>query len=99
MSKYGNTADDPPRWSTKNTTLRSWFERDRAIVELDDDATGKTICRWIDEDVAQAMEDGFLPSPHGVAGANRTPGFDAALHAAAVEYANDMGFELWMVKA
>lgn len=41
-------------------TLSTWFERDRARVALEDSATGKTVVEWLDGDVSQAIEDGFL---------------------------------------
>lgn len=47
-----------------DTTLHTWFERDRAHVELRNRHTDETIVEWWDEDVAQAVEDGFLDSSH-----------------------------------
>ena len=48
-------------WTTENTTIHTWFERDRQHVELrmklDIDTT---IVEWWDDDVTQAVEDGFL---------------------------------------
>lgn len=39
----------------------TWFERDRAHVQLVDAATeGRCIIEWWDEEVTQAIEDGFL---------------------------------------
>ncbi len=38
----------------------TWFERDRAHVRLFDEETDDTVIEWWDEDVAQAVEDGFL---------------------------------------
>jgi hypothetical protein len=43
------------------TTLHTWFERDRAHVELRHTATERTIVEWWDEAVAEAQENGFLP--------------------------------------
>jgi hypothetical protein len=42
------------------TELHTWFERDRAHVELRDQRTEQTIVEWWDADVSQALEDGFL---------------------------------------
>lgn len=39
--------------------IETWFERDRAHVALQD-SEGETVIEWWDEDVAQAVEDGFL---------------------------------------
>jgi len=38
----------------------TWFERDRAYVGLEDEDSGKTIIEFWDEEVEQAIEDGFL---------------------------------------
>ena len=43
-----------------NIQVHTWFERDRASVEVRDDDTDTTIIEWIDEDVWQAVENGFL---------------------------------------
>lgn len=43
-----------------NIELHTWFERDRQLVELRDADTEETIIEWIDDDVTQAIEDGFL---------------------------------------
>ena len=42
------------------TTIFTWFERDRQHVELRDDKTEKTIIEWWDDEVTEAVEDGFL---------------------------------------
>lgn len=45
----------------ENFKLNTWFERDRQHVEVVDAATeSRTIVEWWDEDVTQAVEDGFL---------------------------------------
>lgn len=44
----------------KTIELHTWFERDRAHVELRDTTTNKTIVEWWDEEVFEAIEDGFL---------------------------------------
>lgn len=49
---------NPPTFK-KPYRLESWFEHDRAHVELRD-ANEETIIEWWDENVAGAIEDGFL---------------------------------------
>lgn len=45
----------------ENFKLTTWFERDRQHVEVVDAAIERrTIIEWWDEDVTQAIEDGFL---------------------------------------
>lgn len=56
--------------------VETWFERDRAHVDLQD-ANDETIIEWWDEDVEQAIEDGFL-DPRDYYGS-------------AVQYAEEMG--------
>jgi hypothetical protein len=49
------------RYSTiEDTDLETWFERDRAHVELKDKRTDETIIEFWDEAVNEAVEDGFL---------------------------------------
>jgi hypothetical protein len=60
-----------------STEVDTWFERDRAHVELRWADTGETIIEWWDEDVAQAVEDGFL-DPRDY-------------HTSALEYAEQIG--------
>lgn len=43
-----------------NTEIETWFERDRAMVSLLATDTEETIVEWWDEDVQQAVDDGFL---------------------------------------
>lgn len=50
----------PPLLNFSNTGIETWFERDRAHVALTADNGQRTIIEWWDEDVAQAVEDGFL---------------------------------------
>jgi hypothetical protein len=42
------------------TEIHTWFERDRAHVELRSKLTDQTIAEWWDEAVNEAVEDGFL---------------------------------------
>jgi hypothetical protein len=72
------------------TDLHTWFERDRAHVELRDRRTGKTIVEWWDEDVQQAIEDGFLPHFAPDTELHRAA-FDYAKHVGLVEEARDAG--------
>ena len=44
----------------KDTELHTWFERDRKSIELRNTATQNTILEFWDEDVDEAVEDGFL---------------------------------------
>lgn len=44
----------------RETEIHTWFERDRAHVELRNAATGNTIVEWWDGAVREAIEDGFL---------------------------------------
>ena len=44
----------------KRARLNTWFERDRAHVEILDEETGETLIEWWDEAVGEAIEDGFL---------------------------------------
>src|SRR6266403_3850826 len=43
-----------------STELHTWFERDRAHVELRSKLDDNTIVEWWDESVGEAIEDGFL---------------------------------------
>lgn len=43
-----------------DTELLTWFERDRAHVELRNKLNDSTIVEWWDEDVSEAVEDGSL---------------------------------------
>ena len=46
--------------SIGDTELLTWFERDRAHVELRNKLDDSTIVEWWDGDVAEAIEDGSL---------------------------------------
>ena len=46
--------------SIGNTELLTWFERDRAHVELRNKLDDSTVVEWWDGDVAEAIEDGSL---------------------------------------
>ena len=66
----------PTVWTRQNTKLATWFERDRAHVDLQT-LDGATIIEWWDEAVHEAVEDGFL-NPRD-------------WHGSAVKYANYIG--------
>lgn len=57
----------PPTES--ETEIHTWFERDRAYVELRDSRTDETLQKWWDDKVQEAIEDGFLDPKdyHGTA--------------------------------
>jgi hypothetical protein len=69
-----------------DTDLETWFERDRAHVDLRD-KDGNTIYEWWDDAVEQAIQDGFLRM-HPMGGRRG----ERALHESAFEYAEEMGF-------
>ena len=73
--------------TVENTTLHTWFERARTHVELRDAESGETIVEWWDEDVSQAIEDGFLTNNAFILGKLVWP---HRLHESAVEYANQL---------
>jgi hypothetical protein len=68
----------PTVWTEQNTEIHTWFERDRAHVDLRT-LDGVTIIEWWDEAVNEAVEDGFLDPRDW--------------HESAVEYANYIGAE------
>lgn len=61
--------------SSPKYEINTWFERDRAHVSLEKD--GETVVEWWDDDVQQAVEDGYL-NPRDWLGS-------------AMEYAKEMG--------
>jgi hypothetical protein len=67
------------RWTTSNTELKEWSERDRNSVVLEDKASGNSIMEWWDEAVEEAVTDGFLTMNKG----------KDRLHQSAVDYANE----------
>lgn len=44
----------------RETDCSTWFERDRAYVELVNKNTNRAILEWWDDEVREAVEDGFL---------------------------------------
>lgn len=61
----------------EDTKVATWFERDRAHVDLQDNESEETIHEWWDDDVYEAMDDGFLDSKD--------------LHQSAYDYAQSIG--------
>lgn len=71
------------RLGIEDTELHTWFERDRAHVELRNKETQDTIIEWWDDAVAEAVEDGFLDASGFVMGRE--------LHQSAFDYAAGLG--------
>jgi len=44
----------------QDTSLHTWSERDRAHVQLTNKKTEKTLIEFWDDEVNEAIEDGFL---------------------------------------
>lgn len=44
----------------EDTSIETWFERDRQHVELRDKRTNETLIEWWDEEVTEEVEAGFL---------------------------------------
>ena len=63
-------------WTRDNTSLQTWFERDRSLVALSDAGTGRVVLEAWDDDVHALVEDGFLDPRDW--------------HGSAVEYANSL---------
>jgi len=61
----------------EDTEIDTWFERDRAHIELINKKANETIKEWNDEDVWEAVEDGFLDAKDW--------------HKSAYQYAKDNG--------
>ena len=55
-----NVAKAAPKVHRSSLYLYTWFERDRALVQLRHELTGRKIVEWWDEEVNKAIEDGFL---------------------------------------
>jgi hypothetical protein len=70
--------------SKEDYVCSTWFERDRQHVRLET-PEGSTVFELWDEDVSEAIEDGFLTAP-------RVPrASDTEWQPHAVQYAIDMG--------
>lgn len=82
------STDDVPEGAevpVGDTEIHSWFERDRAHVELRHKPTEATIVEWWDASVYEAIQDGFLSGGRGPRMDNQ------ALLASAYEYASEQG--------
>ena len=77
MNRFNGSSPVIPHIEFSDTELHTWFERDRQHVELRSKLNEETICEWWDDDVSQALEDGFLNQRD--------------LHWSAYQYAQDMG--------
>lgn len=60
MNRFNGAAPVVPCLQLKDTEIHVWFERDRANVELRNKIDDETIIEWWDDDVGQAVDDGFL---------------------------------------
>ena len=58
MNRFNGSA--PVMNHIEDTEIHTWFERDRASVELRYIDSQETIVEWWDEAVSEAIEDGFL---------------------------------------
>ncbi len=73
-----------PRPTFEQTKLDTWFERDRAHVNLIDKRTDTTLIEWWDEEVHEAVECGFLSDRGYIMGRNMDKNY--ALHESAFNY-------------
>ncbi len=71
----------------EDTEIDVWFERDRAHVVLVNIETEKPIIEWRDEEVGQAIEDGFLDMGNSF-GSHID---ERSLHESAYDYAVHLG--------
>ncbi len=71
-----------------DTRIDTWFERDRAHVALVDVRTDRPIVEWWDDEVSQAIEDGFLDGGAFILGRLTRPN---RLHESAYEFAANIG--------
>lgn len=74
-------------WTTENTSLEVWQERDRLHISLE--AGDATIGEWWDDDARQMLEDGFFDHKAFVMG--KLVDKDR-LHRSVVTYANVSGY-------
>lgn len=68
--------------------IKTWQERDRASVIIQDKRTGKTVMEWWDEAVGQMFEDGFFK---GGMPRDFAPGNISVFENSVLSYAEDMG--------
>lgn len=88
LSHSFRTAIPSSAISFEDTQLDTWFERDRAHVALLDSRNDATIVEWWDDEVFQAIEDGFLDNRAFILGRLSRPGI---LHESAYEFAANIG--------
>lgn len=67
-----------------------WFERDRSNISLSTPKGREIFSLW-DDDVHQAIEDGFLPKPRGPLMSSQALNSEKAWQPCAVEYARNQG--------
>ena len=60
MDRFTGTGPIVSPYSIDDLDLHTWFERDRAHVELRDPITDETVVEWWDDAVTEAVDDGFL---------------------------------------
>src|SRR5207302_10636209 len=58
LGRVGPERSENPRF--EDTQIETWFERDRSHVELRNRFNDETIVEWWDDEVAEAVRDGFL---------------------------------------
>jgi hypothetical protein len=71
-----------------DTELYTWFERDRAHIELRNRNTDRTIIEWWDEAVDELVQDGFVSDKHWIMGRLMN---ERGLHVDVYNYARDLG--------
>lgn len=67
MKTYSRKANRMPHENVKSiddTELHTWFERDRAHIELRNKENQISILEFWDNEVQQAIEDGFISPKH-----------------------------------
>ena len=60
MDRFNGASPAVPCYQLEDTEIHTWFERDRQHVELRSRLDDETILELWDDDVSQAVEDGFL---------------------------------------
>lgn len=60
MDRFTGSSPVAPVFEFADTECNTWFERDRQHVELRSKLDDETIIEFWDEDVSEAIEDGFL---------------------------------------
>ena len=60
MNRFSGSAPVARSYKLEDLELHTWFERDRALVELRDKKTDETVFEVWDDDCRGLIEDGFL---------------------------------------